>query len=127
MNSLLYGKILQLLEMVGIVLLNDRDRPAGTCNVNVAEPGIEFRHVGTLGNREKRDGLVRIHVKDGQEIVSLADQKRTMVRGIERHAVVSLATAHRISGDHSIRRGIDYREGVLVLQVHINLARDWVV
>src|SRR5713101_8761679 len=41
--------------------------------------------------------------------------------------VISLAFPNRIATDDLVRRGIDYRKNILVLQVHVHLARDGIV
>ena len=46
---------------------------------------------------------------------------------IECHAVVPFAFPDRIPTYDRIGRGIDHREDVLVLQIHIHLVRDRIV
>jgi len=50
-----------------------------------------------------------------------------MMFGIERHSMISPASANWITPNDFIRRGIDYRKNILVLQVHVHLARDGIV
>ena len=50
-----------------------------------------------------------------------------MVLGVERHAVISLALPDRIAPNHLVGRWIDYCKYILVLQIHVQVPRNWVV
>src|SRR5712691_10192834 len=96
--------------MIRIVFLEDGDRPAGARHIDTPEAWIELRHIGTDRNGEERNRLVRVHVENGQEIVSLADEKGTVVFGIECHAMVSLTSANRILPHHCVCCRVNYCE-----------------
>ena len=50
-----------------------------------------------------------------------------MVFGVERHSMISIASAHGITRDDFIRCGIYNRKNILVLQVHVYFARNRIV
>ena len=50
-----------------------------------------------------------------------------MVLRVKRHPMVSLALPDRVAPDDFVRRRINHREDVLVLQIHIHFSRDGVV
>src|SRR6266852_6482755 len=47
--------------------------------------------------------------------------------GVERHSMISLASGHGITPHDFICRGINYRKNVLVLQVYVYFACEWIV
>ena len=46
---------------------------------------------------------------------------------IQRHAVVPLASTHRISASDLVGRGIDHCEQILILEIDVDLSRDRIV
>ncbi len=68
-----------------------------------------------------------VEIEDRHQVVSFTREKGAVMLRVKRHAVVSLAASHGIPAHNGIRRGVDDRKNVLVLQVHVHLARDRVV
>ncbi len=127
MHGVLHGKILHLAVVVRVVLMKNRNGAAVACDVDAAQTRIKLDYVGTAGHFEKRDGRVLVEIEHRHQLVSLTREEGTMVFRVERHAVVALAFPDWIAPDNLVRCRINDSENVLVLQVHIHLARDGIV
>src|SRR5712692_8024271 len=104
---LLNRKVFQLAVVIRVVRLKYRDGTARTGHVNSLESGIEFDYVRTARHRQKGGGLVRVEIEDRHEVVPFAREEGAMVFRVEGHPMPY----------HFIRRRIDDRENILVLEV----------
>jgi hypothetical protein len=91
------------------------------------KPGSNFDDVRAIGQRKIGDGLVPVEIKDGHEVVSFAGKKCAVMLRVKSHAVISLAASDRVSRYNLICGGINDSEDILVLQIHVHLARDRIV
>ena len=66
-------------------------------------------------------------VEDRHQVVLFAGEKRAVVLRVQRHSVIALARPDGISPYNLVRRGIDDRKDVLILQIDVDLAGDGIV
>ena len=59
-NQLLHREIFDFPEVVRVLLLDNRDEPAGAGRICPAEAGIVLDDIGALGQREMSDSLVSV-------------------------------------------------------------------
>lgn len=111
----------------GVALLDDADGAAVAGDVDAAEAGIEFDDVGTFGDGNVADGLVLVEIHHREQIILLAGEERAVVLGVERHAVVAAAASDQMTAHDRVRRGINHRDHIQVLQIHIDQLRDRIV
>ena len=90
----------------------------------------EPRHVDRVFGRAVLRRVRQFHllqVEDRQDEVALARQEGSVMRDVERHAVVAFAPGDRVPRDDRVPARVDRGEDVLVLQVDVDAARDGVV
>ncbi len=124
---LLNRKVFELPVVIWIVHLENRDRAARTTGVDSLEARIEFDDVRPSGHRQECNRLLLVEIEHSHQFISLAGKEGAVMLRVKSHPVVSFASADRIPPDDFVRRGIDDRENVLVLQVHVHLAGDGIV
>src|SRR5579864_887776 len=116
----LYGEVLQLAVVVGIILLEDGDGAAVAGHIDSLQAGIELDYIGAASHRKRGADRLLLQIEDGHQVVFLAGEKGAAVFHVERHAVISLTGFDRIAGDHGVSGGIDSGENVLVLKIQVN-------
>src|SRR4029077_15081007 len=104
-----------------------RDGSTRAGNVNSLEARIEFDYIGTARHRQEGDGRVSVEIEDGHQVVAFAREEGAMMFRVKRHTVIPFAASYRVTPYHFIRRRIDHRENILVLQVYVHFLRDGVV
>ena len=113
--------------MVGVILVEDGNRPAVAGDVDPSQARIELDDIGSARQGKKCDGSLLIEIEHRHQFVSFAGKERAVVLRIECHAVVPFAFPDRIPAHNRIGRGIDHRKNVLVLEIDVHLARDRIV
>jgi hypothetical protein len=63
-------KVFQLSKVVGVIFLNYGNRPASTCRVGSADPGIVFDNVGALRKWKMGQRFPGVQRKNGERSVS---------------------------------------------------------
>src|ERR1700719_3505979 len=95
-------EVFDLAVVVGIILTKNRDGSAVTGGISPAEFRVELNYIRSISHRQKRNRLVFVEIEDGHEIVFFTREKRTVMLGIERHAVVFFAPSNRIPSHHLV-------------------------
>src|ERR1700722_5259825 len=104
--------------------MKNRDGSAVTGCINPAESRIELNYIRSISHRQKRNRLVFVEIEDGHQTVFFTREKRTVMLGIERHTVVSLAPSYRVPSNHFVGCRINDGKNVLILQVDVDFARN---
>jgi hypothetical protein len=91
------------------------------------ETRIELNDVGTARHRQESDGLVRIHVNDGNEVVAFTGEEGEMMFWVKGHPVIPFTASYRATSCHFIRCWINDRENLFVLDVYIHFLGDRIV
>src|SRR5512135_2237980 len=126
-DFLLYGKILQLAEVIGVVFLEYGNGAAVAGFVDAAQSGMVLDDVAAFSQRQVDEGRVLFQVEDGHQVVVFAGKKGAAVLHVQSHAVIAAAAAHAVAGHHLVGLRVNDGENILVLQIHVHLAGGGIV
>src|SRR5260221_11667777 len=113
--------------VVRVILVENSDGSAISRDINPAKTWIKFDDIRPARHLEKRDWRVLVQVESRHQFISFTGKKCAVMFWVERHSMISIASAHGITRDDFIRRGVANRENVLVLQVYVYFARNRIV
>ena len=120
-------EIFELPKVIRIVLLIHTYNSAGTSGINPTEARIEFDDIGALGERQVRNGAVRIQGEHGQGSAAAAKEQCPVMFRVNCHPVVALAPFNRILADHGICGRVNFRDLVHAPEIDVHFSGDRIV
>jgi hypothetical protein len=99
MDSVLDAKVFQFAVVVRIILMENGNGAAVTCDINTTKARIKLDHIGSIGDRQKGDRSVLVQIKDCHQFVLFTREESTMMLRINGHSVIALAPPDGISTD----------------------------